>query len=212
MATTPRPTSSNVATPVIPNKEEEDRVKGLTGRIKHFSPSWFSVTMGTGIPCTLILNLPYPEAVHRLRIPATMFLVLDTILFAAFTITIATRYIRFPEIWRLTWTHESHSLYIGTIPMSLFTLISGWIGVSQAYGWGDSWLWAMSVCWWLSCLVSIAIAFTVPFLAFTTHRNLPETMTAALLLPVVPNITAAAIGGVLASHFVDISPSYCMHI
>ncbi|KAG8876797.1 Plasma membrane sulfite pump involved in sulfite metabolism [Tulasnella sp. 331] len=37
-------------------------------------------------------------------------------------------------------------------------------------------------------------------------------MTAALLLPVVPNITAAAIGAVLASHFVDISPSYSMHI
>ncbi|KAG8988801.1 Plasma membrane sulfite pump involved in sulfite metabolism [Tulasnella sp. JGI-2019a] len=152
MATTPRPTSSNVATPVIPNKEEEDRVKGLTGRIKHFSPSWFSVTMGTGIPCTLILNLPYPEAVHRLRIPATMFLVLDTILFAAFTITIATRYIRFPEIWRLTWTHESHSLYIGTIPMSLFTLISGWIGVSQAYGWGDCTIFTLMVILFWSCV------------------------------------------------------------
>lgn len=60
------------------------------------SPSWFSVTMGVGIPCSLIHNLPYPSVIHLLRIPATVFLLVDLALFTLFTSIIIARYIRWP--------------------------------------------------------------------------------------------------------------------
>ncbi|KAL7409010.1 voltage-dependent anion channel-domain-containing protein [Mrakia frigida] len=195
-----------------PSLQEDDKVKGITGRIMHFSPSWFSVTMGTGIPCTLLLSLPWPSVVPHLRIPATMFLLLDLALFFTFTTVISVRYIRWPQIWALTWHHPTHSLFIGTFPMSLFTLISGTISVTQAYGMGEGWIWAMSYCWWASVLVSILVAFMVPFLSYTSHKNVPESLTSALILPIVPTITGSAIGAVLAAHMTKISPKYAMNI
>lgn len=65
-----------------------------------------SVTMGTGIPTTLLLNLPYPSIVPSLRPLAAFFLFLDIILFAVFTVTIVIRYTRFPTIFRHTISHS----------------------------------------------------------------------------------------------------------
>ncbi|CDZ98037.1 Voltage-dependent anion channel [Phaffia rhodozyma] len=205
--------TGSTAAQVVDVVEEtvEDKVKGISERIKHFSPSWFSCTMGVGIPCTLILNIPYP-VVHHLRVPATIFVVVDTILFTTFTIIFAVRYLRWPEIWPLTMRHPMHSLFLGCYPMSCFTLISGGIGMKNAWGLGDGWLWALSYLWWISCVISIAVALLVPFNVYTTHTNIPENTTAAYLLPVVPNITAASIGAVLAYNFVPIDTQYAMHI
>lgn len=92
--------------------------------------------------------------------------------------------------------------------MSLFTLISGTISVTQAYGMGEGWIWAMSYCWWASVLVSILVAFMVPFLSYTSHKNVPESLTSALILPIVPTITGSAIGAVLAAHMSEFNDSF----
>jgi tellurite resistance protein TehA-like permease len=79
--------------------------------------------MGTGIPATLILSSPYPVVAEKLRIPAVIFLLLDTFLFALFFVAMTLRYILFPKIWKATWKHETHSLYIGTFPASASSLV-----------------------------------------------------------------------------------------
>lgn len=72
------------------------------------SPSWFSITMGTGIPCTLIFSSPYPMVVERLKPVSTAIGILNTILFCAFTAAFVARYIRWPHIVRLTLGHPLH--------------------------------------------------------------------------------------------------------
>ena len=72
---------------------------------------------------------------------------------------------------------------------TLFTLISGTISVTQAYGMGEGWIWAMSYCWWVSVVVAVVVCFLVPFLGYTAHKNVPENLTTALILPIVPTIT-----------------------
>lgn len=47
--------------------------------------------------------------------------------------------------------------------MSSLTCISGIISVSQAYGLGETWLWAMSVCWWITVRL---LSFLSPILVF----------------------------------------------
>ncbi|KDN50256.1 hypothetical protein RSAG8_01592, partial [Rhizoctonia solani AG-8 WAC10335] len=47
---------------------------------------------------------------------------------------------------------------------------------------------------------------------FTSHSNRPETVTAALLLPVVPTITIAATGATLGNLLVDKYPGYVFHM
>jgi len=61
--------------------------------------------MGSGIPTTLLLNLPYTEFVPRLRPLAAFFLILDIILFVIFTTIIVIRYFRYPGIIRHTLSH-----------------------------------------------------------------------------------------------------------
>ena len=76
-----------------------------------------SVTMGTGIPTTLLLNLPYPTIVRRLRPLAAFFLILDTLLFFIFISVFIVRYIRHPGIMRLTIGHPVQ-VRIGSLPIS----------------------------------------------------------------------------------------------
>lgn len=190
----------------------EDVWKGMNNRILHFSPSWFSVTMGTGIPATLILNLPYPSISHALRPVAAFFLILDTILFFLFSATICTRYIKYPEVLALTVTHPTHSMFLGTIPMSMLTIESGIIGVTQSYDMSLKWVYAVSYLWWMTLAVTTIIALLVPFVAFTRQKNVLEQATAVLLLPVVPAITQAAIGAGLADLLLDSAPHYAYNI
>jgi tellurite resistance protein TehA-like permease len=119
---------------------------------------------------------------------ATAIGVLNTVLFCALTAAFITRYIRWPHIVRLTLSHPLHvrsapseaesvladrvsllhrmtcaqSLFLGTWPMSSLTCISGIISISQGYGLGDSWLWAMSYSWWITVRRSVSCGRRAP--------------------------------------------------
>jgi len=196
----------------VDEEDREDVLKGINSRILHFSPSWFSITMGTGIPATLLLSLPYHAVSHALRPVAAFFLILDTVLFVLFSVAICTRYIKYPAVFALTITHPTHSMFLGTIPMSMLTIESGIIDVTQSYGMSFKWVYAVSYLWWMTLAVTITTALLVPFVAFTKQKNALDQATAVLLLPVVPAITQAAIGGGLADLLMDSAPHYAYNI
>ncbi|KAL0575723.1 hypothetical protein ABG067_009005, partial [Albugo candida] len=49
-------TSESISTTV---EEKPDKKNTALEIIKHFTPSWFSVTMGTGILSILLINFPF---------------------------------------------------------------------------------------------------------------------------------------------------------
>jgi hypothetical protein len=61
--------------------------------------------MGAGIPTTLILALPYPDLLPRLRPFAAFFLFQDIALFVVFVLVTCIRYIRNPSIIPHTLKH-----------------------------------------------------------------------------------------------------------
>lgn len=98
---------------------DEDRpCKNSTGWrriVRNFTPSWFSVNMGTGIVSVLLHNLPYnAEWVQDISIA---FFILNIGLFAAFTVISLLRYLLYPEIWGVMIKHPTQSLFLGCIPM-----------------------------------------------------------------------------------------------
>ncbi|CEL57646.1 Sulfite efflux pump SSU1 OS=Arthroderma otae (strain ATCC MYA-4605 / CBS 113480) GN=SSU1 PE=3 SV=2 [Rhizoctonia solani AG-1 IB] len=191
------------------NAVTKKRIRGLKDRIIHFSPFWFSVTMGTGVNATLLLTLPWPSILQVVRPIAASFLILDIVLFAIFSGIIVTRYTMHPEIIGLTLGHATHSLFLGTIPMGLITIL-GAIGLvcTRAYDLSSDWALAASYGWWFAWAMSGAVGLLVPWMQFTSHSNRPETVTAALLLPVVPTITIAATGATIGNLLVDKHPEY----
>ena len=83
---------------------------------------WFSVNMGTGIVSILLHNLPY-NGVWLYWISVIIF-ALNVVLFVLFLFTSLLRYTLYPRIWTAMLNHPTQSLFLGTFPMGLATIIN----------------------------------------------------------------------------------------
>ncbi|KAF1845495.1 uncharacterized protein K460DRAFT_376910 [Cucurbitaria berberidis CBS 394.84] len=169
--------------------------------VRNFSPSWFSVTMGTGIVSLLLVAIPFKA--NWLYWLAVVFLGLNTILFTcAFSISVF-RYAVYPEIWTVMIADSVNSLFLGTIPMGFATLISAWCSVCIPY-WGS---WAVTfawVCWIIDAVVAVAVTISLSVLLISaSQRQALDRITAAQLLPIAASIVAAGTGARVAEHLPD---------
>ncbi|PNY27301.1 Sulfite efflux pump SSU1 [Tolypocladium capitatum] len=162
--------------------------------VRNFTPSWFAVNMGTGIVSILLHNLPYNAA--WLQRVSYVFFAANVGLFAAFLALSALRYALYPEIWWAMVSHPGQSLFLGCFPMGLATIVN--MSIFCCAHWG-AWLvylaWAL---WWIDVLLSMATCISMPFVVMHRHRPGLQGTTAALLLPIVPAVVAAATGGIVA--------------
>ncbi|GAA5845590.1 hypothetical protein JCM5353_005702 [Sporobolomyces roseus] len=169
-----------------------DKVRGLRLRAIRFTSSWFSVVMGTGIVNSLLYNLPWESSHAVFRAIGAVWLVLAMIMFAVFSFFTILRYIIYPRIFLVMIRHETHSLFLGCIPMGFVTIVSGICLTGHEYGLNtlDTGL----VLWWIALAMSIITSFGVPCVIFSAHRVSAQSFTAAWLLPLVPPSTVAATG------------------
>ncbi|TKY86886.1 hypothetical protein EX895_004174 [Sporisorium graminicola] len=189
------------------------RRHGIKERVLHFTPSWFSVTMGTGVVATLLNLLPWPSIHSGLRYPAVCFLFADIIIFILFLCAFFARYLMYPEVVPLTIKHPQKSMFLGTLPMGLITIISGIAQLgTKEFELGIGFALAASGLWWGATALSLLTAIGVPFSMMTYQKHYFEGITAALLLPIVPPITAAATGSVIAEILMHRYPTYAFTI
>ncbi|KAL2419939.1 Sulfite efflux pump SSU1 [Exophiala dermatitidis] len=165
--------------------------------VRNFSPSWFSVTMGTGAVSLLLGAIPYQA--DWLYWLAVVFLVLNTILFALALGTSILRYTLYPEIWGVMIADSTNSLFLGTVPMGFATLLEAWIVLCVPY-WG---YWSVTtawVCWMIDAVVAGAVTVSLPFLLMSqSHQHSLDRITAAQLLPIAATIVAAGAGSKVAA-------------
>lgn len=64
--------------------------------------------------------------------------------------------------------------------------------------WGESFIYLTWSFWWVDVLLSMGVCISMPFIVMSRHRPDLQNITAALLLPIVPTVVAAASGGILA--------------
>lgn len=175
------------------------KMKTAKEAIKHFTPSWFSVTMGTGIVAILLYNFPYQF--RGLYIIATVIYLLNILLFSTFTLISITRYVMFPEIMSLMLKHPGQSLFIGTIPMGLTTITNCTVLIAVPYF--ESWAITVAYAlWWTEFALTLISSIAVPYYIIIYHNHKLETMNGTWLLPIVPAVVTAASGGLLA-HVLD---------
>lgn len=70
-------------------------------------------------------------------------------LFLAFTIITIARYVAYPRFFLVMLGHETHSLFLGTIPMGFVTIISGIARTGTEYGIEKA-MDAALVMWWIA--------------------------------------------------------------
>lgn len=123
--------------------------------------SWFSVNMGTGIVSILLNTLPY-NGTWLYWISAIIF-ALNVLLFGIFLSITAIRYILYPDIFPVMVTHPAQSLFLGTLPMGLATIVNMFVFVCvPAWGeWAAYFAWAM---WIADAIVSVLTCFGIPFI------------------------------------------------
>ena len=168
--------------------------------VRQFTPNWFAATMGTGVLALILPQLP--GAGPALKPLAEGLWWFDVGLFLLFSGLYAARWVLFGHEARRIFGHSVVSMFIGTIPMGLATILNGALAFAlprfgvEVIGW-------VLAFWWLDVAMAVACGVGIPFLMFTRQEHSIDTMTAVWLLPVVAAEVAANTGGLLAAHLAD---------
>nr|MBP9962032.1 TDT family transporter [Pseudomonas sp.] len=123
-------------------------------------------------------------------------------LFILFSGVYAARWVLYFHEARRIFAHSTVSMFFGTIPMGLATILNGALlfGLER---WGQGILPWVEALWWLDVALAVLCGVAIPYLMFTRQEHSIDQMTAVWLLPVVAAEVAAASGGLLAPHLVD---------
>lgn len=166
--------------------------------VRNFSPSWFSVTMGTGIVAILLFYINYIFPSRALYWLSIIFFVFNTFLFFLALGLTVVRYTLYPEIWAAMIADSTNSLFLGTMPMGFATLIDMWCFVCVP-AWGD---WAAQVAfalWVVDSVAAVAVSMSLTVLLMSrSHQQSLDRITAAQLLPIATTIVAAGAGSKVA--------------
>ena len=165
--------------------------------VRHFTPNWFAMTMGTGVLALVIAHLPW--ALPGQMILAEVLWLFGVALFALFALLFLIRVLLHRDtLWPML-LHPVQSMFLGAIPMGLAVLISGLVQFGPAR-WGDGVYALAHALWWLDAAMALGSALLVPYLMFTRQSHALEKMTAVWLLPIVAPEVAAGAAGALAPH------------
>jgi len=161
--------------------------------VRHFTPNWFAMTMGTGVMALVLAALPWDFPARLLLAEAVW--VLALLLFGLFTLLFVTRLLLFRDTVRPMLEHPVQSMFLGAIPMGLVPIING-----LPLFLGEAAVPLAHALWWLDVVLALGVAFGVPYLMFTRQQHALERLTGVWLLPIVAPGVAAGAAGLLAPH------------
>jgi C4-dicarboxylate transporter/malic acid transport protein len=168
--------------------------------VRQFTPNWFAATMGTGVLAIALPQTPWNGPwVRPLGEGLWWF---DVGLFVLFSGLYAARWIMFGHEARRIFGHSVVSMFIGTIPMGLATLINGAL-IYALPRFGAGVIPLAEAFWWLDVAMALSCGVLIPYLMFTRQEHSIDEMTAVWLLPVVAAEVAAVTGGLIAPHLAD---------
>lgn len=199
--------SSKPTMPLTAHLNPLSQLESPREMIRQFTPNWFASTMGTGI---LALALPQvPGAGQTMRAMGEWLWLFNIGLFSLFTFLYTARWIMFWQEAKRIFSHNIVSMFIGTIPMGLATIINGFI-VFGLPRWGSAMIDVAQILWWFDVALSIVCGVLLPYFMFTRQEHRMEKMTAVWLLPIVAAEVAAASGGLIAPYLSDPGSQFIM--
>jgi C4-dicarboxylate transporter/malic acid transport protein len=175
--------------------------------IRHFTPNWFTVNMGTGVVALIVSELPFMH--QQLFALGTALWIFNIILFILFSVVYSLRWILFYHEAKLILKHSSMLFFLGAIPMALATIINGCLKYGTFLFGSDLILIAQNL-WYLDAFLALFVSFFVPAMMFTRQDHQLKNMTAIWLLPIVTAEVTASSGGVLLGY--NLNPQQAIDI
>ncbi|KAJ2402788.1 hypothetical protein GGI23_000468 [Coemansia sp. RSA 2559] len=165
--------------------------------VRWFMPSWFTVTMGTGILSSCIGRIPYDIGAARI-VGIGLFFV-NIALLSGFSIMLLVQPLVNRNIWTYMRLHPRRMLHYGALPMTLGTVVVG-LGTYGFYDTSDVMLYVGWALWWMSAMLASLCSMLVMYIAVSRHTASIESVTGAWLLLVSPLGTSATAGACIAQY------------
>lgn len=165
--------------------------------IRQFTPNWFTVSMGTGVVALIISEFPMLKALTWQL--GTGLWYFNILLFVLFSVLYGLRWAFYPHEAKQIFQHPSMSLFLGTIPMALATILNGFLKYGQPI-YGDTAVQIAQTLWYADVVLALLVAWAVPFAMYRHQEHALQQMTAVWLLPIVACEVAASSGGLLLGH------------
>lgn len=96
--------------------------RGWRRVVLSFTPSWFTVTMGTGITSILLHNLPYNG--RWLYWISVVIFCLNILLFISFLCISIMRYTMFKGLWSETLRNPAQAVFLGIAPCQVYPILA----------------------------------------------------------------------------------------
>lgn len=171
----------------------------LKKRTMNIIPSWFAVTMGTGILSILLFNSPYQF--DGLPTIAGVIFGINVVVFVVLLIFTILRYTIWPSLLPLMLTHPVN-LFTGTFPMGLATLVTMTVN-SLVPLYGYSYILLAYILWYITVTISLITCIGIPFIQMSRQTVENRQIFATALLPTVSTIVAASTGATVATVLPD---------
>ncbi len=165
--------------------------------IRQFTPNWFTVSMGTGVVALIVSEFPMLKALTWQL--GTGLWYFNILLFVLFSVLYGLRWAFYPHEAKQIFQHLSMSLFLGTIPMALATILNGFLKYGQPI-YGDTAVQIAQTLWYADVVLALLVAWAVPFAMYRHQEHALQQMTAVWLLPIVACEVAASSGGLLLGH------------
>ncbi|QDS75700.1 hypothetical protein FKW77_007892 [Venturia effusa] len=182
---------------------EEDtsamRKIGWKQRIKHFTWTWFTMTMATGGIANVIHAIPEPFRIPHLYALGAIFFILNMVLFVFNIAMISIRFHLYPRTFRASFLHPTESLFVPAAIISFGTIL---INITQ-YGVGKTGPWleqTMIVMFWIYCALAILTSCGIYLLIWSTQTFTIARMTPIWIFPAYPLLITGPFASNLAQH------------
>ncbi|KAJ2546720.1 Plasma membrane sulfite pump involved in sulfite metabolism [Coemansia sp. RSA 1933] len=151
--------------------------------VRWFMPSWFTVTMGTGILSTCIGRIPYDVSI--LRIGGSILFFTNIALLILLGLLLAVQPLVNRNISTYMRMHPCRMLHYGAVPMSLATVVVG-LGTFGFYETNTAVLYIGWALWCIASVLSALSSMLMMYIAVSRQTSGIVSVSGAWLLLVAP--------------------------
>jgi hypothetical protein len=149
---------------------EDRKMLSFKERIRHFTWTWFCLTMATGGIANVLYAVPF--RFHGIYALGCIFFILNIVLFLFNVAMISCRFYFYPRTFKASFLHPTESLFIpaAIVSFGIILINISQYGVDMA-GVGEWLERCMIVLFWMDCGLAVCFSIGIYLLMFVSLKN-----------------------------------------